>query len=114
MHAYAHVSCDAEAAKRPAPDERKQYPVATGVLSYFPKALMAVAHVSYVGNEQHNPGEPLHWDRSKSTDEAEALIRHFLARGTVDTDGLRHSAKVAWRSLALLEKELEAAEALRR
>ena len=88
--------------------ERKEYPLATGVLDYFPNALLAVAHVSYVGNEQHNPGTPLHWDRAKSTDEADALLRHFLQRGTLDSDGVRHSAKAAWRALALLEKEIEA------
>jgi len=86
---------------------RKQHPVGTGVLDYFPDALMAVAHVSFVGNEQHNPGEKLHWAREKSTDESDALIRHFLQRGTLDTDGLRHSAKVCWRALALLQKEIE-------
>ena len=86
---------------------RKTHPVATGVLDYFPDALAAIAHVSYIGNEQHNPGTALHWDRSKSTDEADALIRHFLQRGQLDTDGLRHSAKMAWRALALLQKELE-------
>lgn len=88
---------------------RKEHPVATGVLDYFPLALMAVANVSYVGNVQHNgPDAPIHWDRSKSTDEADALLRHFLERGGIDTDGLRHSAKMAWRALALLQKELEA------
>lgn len=87
---------------------RKAVPIATGVLDYFPRALAAIAEVSRVGNEQHNPGSPLHWDRSKSTDEADALIRHFLERGKLDADGLRHSAKMAWRALALLEKELEA------
>jgi hypothetical protein len=87
--------------------ERKQHPVATGVIDYFPLALMAVAHLSWVGNEQHNPGTALHWDRSKSGDEADALMRHFLQRGTLDTDGVRHSAKVAWRALALLQKEIE-------
>ena len=93
--------------------ERKQYPMATGLLDYFSNALAEVAHVSFVGNEQHNPGQSLRWDRSKSTDEADALMRHFVARGTLDKDGLRHSAKVAWRALALLEKELEAAAAER-
>jgi hypothetical protein len=87
---------------------RKEHPVASGVVDYFPDALVAIAHVSYVGNEQHNPGEPLHWARGKSTDEADALMRHFLERGTLDSDGLRHSAKMAWRSLALLQKEIEA------
>ena len=87
--------------------ERKRIPLATGCLDYFPKALAAVAEVSRIGNEQHNPGKPLHWDRTKSTDEADCLIRHFIERGTTDSDGVRHSAKVAWRALALLEKELE-------
>ena len=91
--------------------ERKTYPLATGLLDYFPDALLEVAHVSYVGNEQHHPGDPLHWDRSKSTDEPDALMRHFLDRGKRDTDGQRHSAKVAWRALALLQEELEAAGA---
>ena len=87
---------------------RKQRPVATGVLDYFPDAILEVSRVSFVGNEQHNPGSPLHWDRAKSTDEADALMRHMLQRGTRDTDGLRHTAKVAWRALALLQKEIEA------
>jgi Domain of unknown function (DUF5664) len=88
--------------------DRKEYPVATGFCSYFPLAIMEVSHVSFKGNDQHNPGEKLHWDRAKSTDEADAMIRHFLQRGTLDTDGVRHSAKMAWRALALLQKELEA------
>jgi hypothetical protein len=29
--------------------------------------------------------------------------------GTVDTDGVRHAAKVAWRALAGLQKEIELA-----
>lgn len=88
--------------------ERKQYPIATGVLDYFPDAIVAVAHISYKGNEQHNPGKPLHWDRSKSADEDDTMLRHFLQRGTLDTDGVRHSAKLVWRTLAFLQKEIEA------
>lgn len=87
---------------------RKTYPVTSGVLDYFPLAIMEVARVSHHGNEQHNPGQPLHWAREKSTDHADCLTRHLLQRGTLDTDGMRHSAKVAWRSLALLQIELEA------
>lgn len=90
-----------------APKARKMIPIATGCVDYFPDALAAVAELSRIGNDQHNPGKPLHWDRSKSTDEADALMRHFVARGTRDTDGVRHSAKVAWRALALLQKEIE-------
>lgn len=88
--------------------ERKERPLYSGVLRYFPDALLEVARCSWVGNEQHNPGESLRWDRSKSTDEADALMRHLLDAGTVDSDGIRHTAKVAWRALALLQKEIEA------
>lgn len=87
--------------------ERKQRPVATGVLDYFPLALLEVAKCSWTGNEQHNPGEPLHWAREKSTDHADALLRHLIERGKDDVDGIPHSAKVAWRALALLQEELE-------
>ena len=89
------------------PKERKNLPIGTGVLDYFPDALAAVAHCSKVGNDQHNPGMPLHWDRSKSTDQSDCIIRHFIERGTVDSDGVRHSAKLAWRALALLQIEIE-------
>lgn len=89
--------------------ERKTYPVATGVLFYFPDAIAAIAHLSHRGNEQHNPGQPLHWSRAKSADHEDTMIRHFLESGTLDTDGVRHSAKMAWRALAILQLEIEAA-----
>lgn len=88
---------------------RKDVPMARGLLDYFPDALAEVARVSKAGNDQHNPGEPLHWAKEKSTDHADCVIRHLVDRGTLDTDGQRHSAKVAWRALALLQIELEAA-----
>lgn len=87
--------------------ERKQYPMATGLLDYFPDALMEVAYVSWVGNQQHNLGEPLHWARDKSKDHPDALLRHLKDRGKRDTDGVRHSGKVAWRALAILQEEIE-------
>lgn len=87
--------------------ERKRIPIATGVLDYFPLAIAEIAKVSLAGNNQHNPGSPLHWDRSKSGDESDALMRHFLERGKRDTDGQLHSAKLCWRACALLQKELE-------
>lgn len=92
------------------PKERKQYPLASGCWDYFPDALAAVAHVSWLGNNQHNPGKPLHWDRSKSDDEADTAMRHFGERGKRDTDGARHTAKFAWRALAILQKEIEEEE----
>ena len=89
---------------------RKNTPVFSGCLAYFPLALAAVAALSQIGNEQHNPGTPLHWDRSKSGDEWDALARHLLEVGSYDTDGVRHATKVAWRALAGLQKELEQAD----
>lgn len=78
---------------------RKTYPVYSGLIQYFPSALAAVANHSYVSNEQHNPGQPLHWARGKSPDEADALLRHLMERDYVG---------MAWRALALLQKHLEA------
>lgn len=90
---------------------RKAMPICTGVLDYFPDALAAVAEVSRIGNEQHNPGQPLHWERGKSTDQEDCLLRHLIDRGKIDTDGMRHSAKVAWRALAILQLEIESDKA---
>jgi hypothetical protein len=88
--------------------ERKAIPRRHRRLDYFPDAIAAVAELSRIGNEQHNPGQPLHWAREKSTDHADCIGRHLIERGTLDTDGQRHAAKVAWRALALLQTEIEA------
>lgn len=79
--------------------DRKTYPVYSGLLQYFPAALAAVARHSYIGNEKHNPGQPLHHDRAKSDDEADALVRHLMEGDLVG---------MAWRSLSFLQKHLEA------
>jgi hypothetical protein len=78
--------------------ERKMIPLYSGVIKYFPDALAAVAHLSYKGNQQHHPDKPLHWDKNKSTDELDALMRHIIDE---DWDA------VAWRALAHLQRELE-------
>lgn len=83
------------------PQARKDVPIYSGVIAYFPRALAAVARLSKKGNDQHNPGSPLHWDRSKSGDELDALMRHI-----VDGDW----DAVAWRALAHCEKQLELEE----
>lgn len=92
--------------------ERKSAPIYSGVLQYFPDAIVAVAQLSKKGNDQHNPGQPLHWARDKSSDHHDCLLRHVMEAGTIDTDGVRHSAKVAWRALAALQLELEAAHGM--
>lgn len=85
---------------------RKRFPLAAGLLDYFPDALAAVSEISYLGNEKHNPGQPLHWQRDKSMDHADCILRHLTERGGFD-GAYRHSAALAWRALALLQEELE-------
>jgi hypothetical protein len=87
--------------------QRKAIPLMTGCFDYFPDALIEVARVSEAATAQHHPGETLHWDKNKSPKHADSLARHLLERGKRDSDGQRHSAKVAWRSLALLQIEIE-------
>jgi hypothetical protein len=89
---------------------RKDIPIYSGFIKYFPDAIAAVAELSRIGNDQHNPGKPLHWDRSKSGDELDAQMRHVLdeAAGVAeDTDGVMHLTKNAWRAMAALQKALE-------
>lgn len=89
---------------------RKGTPVYSGLLAYFPLALAEVSRLSKAGNDKHNPGQPLHWSRGKSNDHADCAARHLIEHGTVDPDdGHRHSTKLAWRALAILQLELEAA-----
>jgi hypothetical protein len=87
-------------------EQRKGYPIFSGVLAYFPDAIAAVAEVSYLGNQKHNPGEPMHWARGKSMDHADCIGRHLIEHGGFDGP-IRHSAALAWRALALLQEELE-------
>ena len=87
--------------------ERKQYPMTTGLMDYFPDALAMVSHISYLGNQKHNPGEELHWSRGKSMDHADCCARHLEQRGTLDSEKVRHSAQLVWRAMALLQEELE-------
>jgi hypothetical protein len=80
------------------------------VLLYFPDAIMAVAEVSRIGNEQHNPGQPLHWARGKSMDQFNTGLRHTMDHRMgqrYDSDGARHLAKAAWRALAALQLDIE-------
>tara|TARA_Y100000385_G_scaffold40646_1_gene37851 strand:- start:115 stop:510 length:396 start_codon:yes stop_codon:yes gene_type:complete len=88
--------------------KRKDTPVFSGVLKYFPNALKEISKCSKAGNDQHHPDKPLHWDMSKSKDEYDALTRHLIDHtiDPIDTDGILHLTKVAWRALAGLERHL--------
>lgn len=89
---------------------RKALPIFTFLTEYFPDAIVELVKVSVAGNEQHNPGEPLHWARGKSMNQLDTAFRHMWdhKRGTVlDTDGQYHMAKAAWRALAELQLAVE-------
>ncbi len=98
---------------------RKMMPVASGCMNYFPDALMLVSWVSRVGNDKHNPGQPLHWAKDKSADEPDAEARHMLDifRGLPPDPGLEplgalgHYASKAWRALADLQRACDAERA---
>lgn len=90
--------------------KRNEYPMAGGLLDYFPNALAEVSRLSYIATQQHHSDKPMHWDRSKSRDHRSKIMRHLIDTGTVDDKGMRHSAMVAWRALALLQEELEEQE----
>lgn len=77
---------------------RKQIPMYSGLLKYFPGALAVVAFRSWFGNQQHHPDKPLHWDRAKSQDHLDCIIRHAV-------DGEWDA--LAWRALANLQIQLE-------
>lgn len=90
------------------PAARKGIPVFSGLLKYFPHACAAVAQLSRIGNDQHNPGEPLHWAKDKSTDEPDCIARHMVDFAVDpqhrDPDGVLAAVKIAWRALANLER----------
>lgn len=89
--------------------ERKRIPVYSGFLAYFPDAIIEVTKVSVRGNEQHNPGSPLYWDRSKSGDELDALARHLIGSAYPNSldERIDEAAARTWRSLADLQKLCE-------
>lgn len=86
--------------------ERKEVAVSRGLFAYFPDALALIARHSHRSNEKHNPGEPLHWSREKSSDHEDCIGRHSIAVA-VDPDSLDggepHIVCRAWRALAALQ-----------
>ena len=104
------LSQELENPKEEKAQTRKSTPVFSGVLAYFPDALKEVAKASLAGNKQHLDGKPLHWDRTKSMDQLDALTRHLIDHASgeiIDDDGVYHMAKVAWRALAQLQLMIE-------
>jgi len=59
-------------------EERKNVPVYSGCLKYIPAAIAGMARISKSGNDKHNPGEPLHHSRGKSSDHGDCIMRHLM------------------------------------
>ncbi len=94
--------------------ERKEIPIFSGFISYFPDAMAAVASHSFKSNEKHNPGEPLHWAREKSTDQLDALARHLTELGMLANDPdimekIELLKAIVWRGMAELQLTIELA-----
>lgn len=90
---------------------RKEVPMFSGCIKYFPAAIAGVAKISKIGNDQHNPGQELHHDRKKSLDHPDCIIRHLtdladliaaLERGEITSHEsiLAEASSLAWRALA--------------
>lgn len=93
---------------------RKMWQLWTYLTEYFPDAFLAEVEVAVKGNQQHNPGEPLHWAREKSKDHYNTAMRHMWDHkfsGPLDTDGCYHLAKARWRLGAALQECIEAERA---
>jgi hypothetical protein len=93
-----------------------EWPVWDYMFKYFPLAWLEEVRVAVLGNKQHNPGQPLHWAREKSTDQLNTAFRHQFdyaeakARGVVvprDRDGKAQLAQAIWRLKAQLQLDLE-------
>lgn len=89
-------------------------PVFRGVVSYFPRAVAAVAEVSGFGANKYA------WNGWEQVDDginrySDAMVRHIIAEGkgeVLDPDsGLLHAAHTAWGALARLELMLRVEEA---
>ena len=88
--------------------KRKEFPVYSGFVAYFPNAMAQVAHLSYLGNQKHHMDKPLHWDQAKSTDEKDCEMRHMIDAMQAETheEMVLELASKAWRAMADLERYL--------
>lgn len=89
--------------------ERKAMPVQKLLAEYFPDAIAAVARHSLKANDKHNPGEPMHWARGKSTDHLDCAVRHLMTPDAIDADTQEiELVGATWRCLAALQLREEA------
>ena len=86
---------------------RKDIPIYTGFVRFFPDAMGAVAQLSQIATLKHTPGATIAvWNKAKSTDELDCLMRHMVddVNEPYDRDNVLHATKVAWRGMANLQR----------
>ena len=93
---------------------RKSFPVFEGWFNYFPSAHLLASHISWLGQQQHGPDQPLQWNREKSPDQLDACIRHLIeARNESDPKArAKLYAQAFWRLGAQTQVAIEAAGGL--
>jgi len=72
------------------------------------RTIIEMVKLSVEGNDKHNPDEPLHWAREKSTDQLDCIARHLFDYGVAeDADDLeaqiQEMSSVMWRAGAKLQ-----------
>lgn len=112
-------------------EERKAFPLLTFLTAYFPDVIEAAVRLCIQGNVQHDISKPaeqpfwlptdrIAWDRQKSTEELETLMRHLwdhtrAKRGVgslFDADGHLHIVKAFWRAGTEAQRTIEALRVL--
>ena len=89
----------------PSADESRKRVKLGNVLKLFPDAMCALALHIQEGADKYCDGE-IRWDRSKSPDEIESLLRHVLEQVHMpDCESTARS--IAWRGMANLQKVIE-------
>lgn len=107
---------------------RKDFPLMTFLTAYMPDTMEALVELSRQGNVQHNistpedspfylSGDRIAWERAKSQDEMETLMRHAWEHerakrrsdgySMIDSDKMLHIVKAAWRACAEAQKTIE-------
>lgn len=76
--------------------ERKNVPMFSGVLKYAPAALAGMARISKLGNDKHNPGQPLHHARGKSNDHPDCIVRHAIDVADIEAAIVRVDEGIEW------------------
>ena len=86
--------------------QRKAIRIYDGFMKYFPDAIIEVTKCSCRGNEQHHKDDPLWWDKTKSKEELNSMMRHLIE--AQETNSIDDWARVAWRAMANLQRRCDA------